>query len=190
MRQKHGDIVIVEGNNELNVQMIPVVVPPVAVYRCVYCPATFSTEAGLVSHMESSHPGKPYLIYAYPETEAISGEKLNIRYKVYTPTVPGTPTTGTYALTLYIPDFPVWEPYNGACVDLRGGTPEGFYEGVEVMRMAYSIGGWPPKFADIPLGTYPLYSWCRHLADVGEYQWATIKTFWKDVDTGQQITVV
>jgi len=32
---------------------------------CVYCRATFSTEAGLISHMESSHPGQPYLIYAY-----------------------------------------------------------------------------------------------------------------------------
>ena len=190
MKKKHGDIVIVEGNNELNVQMTPIFVPPVAVYPCVYCPATFSTEAGLVSHMESSHSGKPYVVYAYPEGAVPSGGSIGINYKVYTPAVPGTPTTGTYGFTFYIPNFPVWVPYNGAFVDLRGGTPEGFYEGVEGMRIEYPLGGWPPKFADIPPGTYPLYSECLHLADVGEYRWATIKTFWKDVDTGITITVV
>ncbi|GAI44233.1 unnamed protein product, partial [marine sediment metagenome] len=42
----------------------------------------------------------------------------------------------------------------------------------------------------IPPGTYPLYSKCEHKRDVGEYEWAVIKTFWKDVDTGQIITVV
>ncbi|GAI98880.1 unnamed protein product, partial [marine sediment metagenome] len=47
-----------------------------------------------------------------------------------------------------------------------------------------------PNIRDIPPGTYPLYSKCEHLADVGEYAWAVIKTFWKDVDTGQTITVV
>ncbi|GAI85581.1 unnamed protein product, partial [marine sediment metagenome] len=64
MKQLPGDIAIIEGNNELNVQMTPLFVPPVAVYRCVYCPATFSTEAGLVGHMEASHPGKPYVVFA------------------------------------------------------------------------------------------------------------------------------
>jgi len=186
MKQKHGDIVIVEGNNELNVQMAPIV--PVAVYRCVYCPAAFSTEAGLVSHMESSHPGKPYVVYAYPEGAAPSGGSIGINYKVYTPAVPAGERT--YGFTFYIPGYPIWEPYNGAYVDLRGGTPEGFYTGTETWRAAYNAGGWPPTFKDIPRGTYPLYSRCRHLADVGEYAWAVIKTFWKDIDTGQTITVV
>jgi len=190
MKQLHGDIAIVEGNNELNVQMIPIVVPPVTVYRCVYCPATFSSETALIDHMEASHPGKPYLVYAYPESQVPYGGYVKINYKVYTTTVPGTSTTGTYGFTLYIPGFPVWEPYNGAFIDLRGGTPAGFYEGAETWRAQYNAGGWPPNFVNIPRGTYPLYSWCRHLADVGEYAWAVIKTFWKDVDTGQTVTVV
>lgn len=164
--------------------------PPVPLCPCVYCGATFTSEADLVSHMESNHPGKPYLVYAYPvESEVASGEWLNIRYKVFTPAVPGTETTASYFFTFYIPDFVVWEPFNGAYVDLRGGTPAGFYEGVSGMWIKYIYAGhW--EFYLIPPGTYPLYSRCRHRADVGEYEWGTIKTFWSGVDTGQTITVV
>lgn len=165
-----------------------VISPPVPLAPCVYCGATFTSEAALVSHMNANHAGKPYLIYAYAQASVSSGGTLGIGYKVYTPTVPSGDRA--YFFTFYIPDFPVWEPYNGAYIDLRGDTPEGFYEGGAAMRVAYSIGGWPPKFVNIPRGTYSLYSKCRHLADVGEREWATIKTFWKDVDTGQTITVV
>lgn len=162
---------------------------PVEVYICVYCLDTFSTEADLISHTQSRHPGKPYLVYAYPaEAQVAGGEAVKINYKVYTPAVP--PGDRTYGFTFYIPDFKVWEPYNGAFIDLRGETPEGFYEGAASMYAGYITGGWPYKFADMPPGTYKLYSKCRHLADVGEYRWATKEIFWEDVDTRQTITVV
>lgn len=169
-----------------DVTIAPVVTP----CPCVYCGATFSTEAELIAHMESNHPGKPYLVYAYPVGPAPYGEYVGIKYKVYTPAVPGTEYTASYFFTFYIPGYYVWEPFNGALVDLRGGTPEGFYEGSSAWRAQYLISSYPRQYANIPRGTYPLYSKCRHLADVGEYEFATIETFWEGVDTGQTITVV
>jgi len=163
---------------------------PVSVYICVYCKTQYASEETLISHMQSNHKGKPYLVYAYPESQVPYGGSIPIIYKVYTPTVPGTELTATYGITFYIPGYYVWEPYNGAFVDLRGGTPAGFYEGSATWRAQYVISAWPYKFASIPRGTYPLYSKCRHLADVGEYEWATMQTFWQDVDTGITITVV
>jgi len=165
---------------------VVIVSVPVAVYRCVYCPATFSTEAALDGHMSSSHPGKPYLVYAYPEVSQVaSGGTLYINYKVYTPTIPSGDRG--YFWEVYIPDYALWTPYNSACHKLYGGTPEGFYIDTRPMYIKYKSG---TKFYNIPPGTYPLYSRCRHLADVGEYAWGVIKTFWEDVDTGQTITVV
>jgi len=172
------------------VEDIVIVSIPVLAYICVYCKAQFISEEALISHMNASHPGKPYLVYACPESQVPYGGYIPIIYKVYTPTVPGTPTTATYGFTFYIPGYYVWEPYNGAFVDLRGGTPVGFYEGAETWRAQYVISAWPYKFGNIPRGTYPLYSKCRHLADVGEYEWVTKQTFWQDVDTGVTITVV
>lgn len=159
---------------------------------CVYCGATFSTEAELISHMNASHPGQPYVVYVYPQEESVaSGYQalLHLNYKVYTPAVPGTEYTASYFFTFYIPGFGVWEPYNGAYVDLRGGTPAGFYEGVAGMYLSVYQGPSIIPVA-IPRGIYPLYSRCRYLADVGAYEFAVIKTFWEGVDTGITITVV
>ena len=159
----------------------------VQTYICVYCKTPFNSEAALVSHMQASHPGKPYLVYAYPaEAQVASGGDLNINYKVYTPTVPSGERG--YFYEIYIPDYPLWTPYNSALVRLLGGTPEGFYVGSAVIRLKYMTDHY--KFANIPPGTYSLYSKCRHLADVGEYAWGTIETFWSGVDTGQTIAVV
>jgi len=159
---------------------------PIPLAPCVYCGATFTTEAALVSHMESNHPGKPYLVYAYPEVSQVaSGGTLYINYKVYTPTIPSGDRG--YFYEIYIPDYPIWTPYNAALVKLLGGTPEGFYVGSAVMYIKYKSG---TKFYNIPAGIYSLYSKCRHLADVGEYAWGTIETFWNNVDTGLTITVV
>lgn len=165
---------------------IAVAVTPVP---CVYCGATFSTEAGLIAHMESKHPGKPYLVYAYPAVSQVaSGGTLYINYKAYTPAVPGTPATHGYFLEIHIAGYPLWTPYNAALVKFDGGSPAQFRSGSAVMYIRYMTDHY--KFANIPRGTYPLYSQCWHLADVGEYAWATIKTFWEGVDTGQTITVV
>jgi len=156
---------------------------------CVYCGATFSTEAGLISHMESNHPGQPYLIYAYPAVSQVaSGGTLYINYKAYTPAVPGTPATHGYFLEIHIAGYPLWTPYNAALVRFDGGSPAQFRSGRAVMYIKYMVGHY--NFYNIPPGTYKLCSKCRHLADVSEYGWGTIKTFWKDVDTGQTIKVI
>lgn len=152
------DIVLIEDLNEVNVQM-EVFIPP----------------------------GEPYLVYAYPTQEKVeTGGILKIKYKLYSPAVPEG--DHSYFFTFYIPGFPIWEPYNGAYVRLKGGTPAGFHEGEASMYVKYMVDHF--QFADIPLGTYPLKSWGRHLADVGEYEWAIIKTFWNDLDTGSTIEVV
>ncbi|MBA7558628.1 hypothetical protein ES708_00232 [subsurface metagenome] len=166
--------------------IIAVAVQPVP---CVYCGATFDTETGLISHMESNHPGQPYLVYAYPAVSQVaSGGTLYINYRVYTPAVPGTPTTHGYFLEIHIAGYPLWTPYNAALVRFDGGSPAQFRSGRAIMYIKYMVGQY--NFYNIPPGTYKLCSKCRHLADVGGYGWGTIKTFWKDVDTGQTIKVV
>jgi hypothetical protein len=149
---------------------------------CVYCGATFSTEAGLISHMESNHPGMPYLVYAVPRGPAASGGTLTIDYKLYTPAI----STGTWGclFTFYIPNFPVWEPYNGAVVVLRGGTLAGFYESGEMTYLQYMVDHF--KFAYIPRGTYQLFSKCRLYSSTG----ALLRTFWTGRDSGRTVTVV
>ncbi|GAH21599.1 unnamed protein product, partial [marine sediment metagenome] len=169
------------------VQMIPIV--PVAVYRCVYCPATFSTEAGLVGHMESSHPGKPYLVYAYGGVVA-SGESLSIAYKIYTPTVPQPPGGYEYfwhGFMFYTPNYKPWVPFAGAYVSFKHGTPAGFYTGAATFRATYMISR---RFYNMPPGVYSLYSQGFSSKHDEEYASVLVQQFWKDVDTGQTITVI
>lgn len=169
--------------------VIAVPAPPVALCPCVYCGATFGTEAELIAHMESKHPGRPYLVYAYPAVSQIaSGAWLKINYKVYTPAVPGTENE-VYFFTVYIPGFRVWEPYNGTQMYFQGGTPAGFYEGMSGMYIQYMVDRW--KFVNIPRGTYHLFSMCRYCtAGPGGWTANVVQTFWQGVDTGQTITVV
>lgn len=179
MKQKHGDIAIVEGNNELNVQMIPIGVPPVAVYRCVYCPATFSTEAALIDHMEASHPGKPYLVYAYlPEDNIRRGDTFVANVKVFTP--------GGKAWKYMLRFFGTY----GSHVDCAGvfgvsSSDEGFYTGEIGLPTNY----WDPntrRMENIPAGTYTIYSRCYYVS--GDPPAA--HTVWSDVDIGLTVTVV
>ena len=59
MKQKHGDIAIIEGNNELNVQMTPIFVPPVEETLIAYGGAVvaawrdFPTSYGTVHNLTS-----------------------------------------------------------------------------------------------------------------------------------------
>lgn len=161
-----------------DVTITPAVIP----CPCVYCGATFGTEAELITHMEANHAGKPYLVYAVPQGSVASGGLFGINYKVYTPAV----SAGIWGciFTFYIFDFPVWEPYNGATVIFRGGAPAGFYEGASGGYVQYMVDHF--QFAPIPRGTYPLFSKCRHYAANG----ALLITFWTGKDTGQTITVV
>ncbi len=166
--------------------IIAVAVQPVP---CVYCGATFTTEAGLIGHMQSKHPGKPYLVYAYPVVSQVaSGAWFKINYKVYTPAVPG-PENDVYFFTVYIPGFRVWEPYNGTQMYFLSGTPAGFYKGVSGMYTQYMVGQY--NFYNIPPGTYHLFSMCRHCT-VGPGGWTAnvVRTFWQGADTGLTIEVV
>ena len=195
MRQKHGDIVIVEGNNELNVQMTPIFVPPVAVYRCVYCPAAFSTEAGLVDHMESSHPGKPYLVYAYLSKDTVGFDYIKmdgwykrdwitVYAKVFTPAIAADERYRFFFWFYRTLEYGYWPC--SPCAVLSEGPAGGFYVGESSdLRPKYRTylgpGG---RVVEVPRGTYPLYSTC--FFEKGE----EYSVLWENVDTGLTITVV
>lgn len=173
------------------IEDVVIVSVPVAVYRCVYCPATFSTEAGLVGHMESSHPGKPYLVYAYPEVSQVaSGGSFSIVYKIYTPTVPQPPGGYEYfwhGFMFYTLEYEPWVPFAGAYVSFEHGTPAGFYTGRAGFRAEYMISR---RFYYMPPGVYSLYSQGFSSKHDEEYESVLVQQFWKDVDTGQTITVI
>ncbi len=190
-----ADIVLVEGQNELNVEMTPIAL--VSLAPCVYCGATFTTEAELIAHMSASHPGKPYLVYAYPLVEQVaSGGRLSFGIKVYSTAVPMTDRPGNYAFVIYIPNFPTYPvtigtPANQAILYVGRGSPEGFYESTRYMEVEYIAGfdGFP-NFRNIPPGIYPLYSLAIYRKDIKDVGWVLAETFWSGVDTGEKITVV
>lgn len=164
---------------------------PVPLVPCVYCGATFTTETALVDHMEASHPGKPYLIYAYPTVnQVVGGKTLYLNYKIYTPTVPQQAGCiySAYKFVVYIPDFSSTDtyPYNRAIVAFTDGTPEGFYEGNMHMYVSYSTTA-----IKIPPGIYSLFSRATSYKQLkGEDFLRVVERFWSNVDTGQTITVV
>lgn len=55
LQKQDNDIVLVEGNNELNVQMIATEAPPVT-YICPHCGAQFATQEELDIHIQTVHP--------------------------------------------------------------------------------------------------------------------------------------
>ena len=189
MKQPLDDIVLVEGLNELNVAMTPIAV--VFLAPCVYCEATFTTEEELIDHMAASHPGKPYLVYAYPLVEQVaSGGRLSFSMKVYSPAVPMTERPGNYAFSIYIPDFPIRRLYNEAILYIDRGSPAGFYEGTPYMWVKYMTGTFPEIQHNIPPGTYRLYSRGIYRKDIKDVGWVLAETFWSGVDTGLTIQVV
>lgn len=154
-----------------------VITAAVSAYTCVYCKATFTTEADLVSHMSANHPGKPYLVYAYlPEDNISRGDTFKANVKVYTP--------GGKAYN-YMLRF--WGTY-GSHADCAGvlkvsSSDIGFYIG-EINLPTYY---WDPntrKLTNIPAGTYTIYSRCYFISNT------TVHTVWSDVDIGLTVTVV
>ena len=157
---------------------------------CVYCRATFSTEVELISHMESSHPGMPYLIYAYPEkSQVASGGSCPINYKAYIPTL-RTLSTAYYNhfwyLWIAIGTYYSIVPFAYGvrrCLYSSGG--QGFIEGTGTVRAKYNPA--PYDVRNIPRGTYPLVSGLGAFHNSGH---GPTDRYWWKVDTGQTITVV
>lgn len=166
-------------------ELVVIVSVPVEVYRCVYCPATFSTEAGLVSHMEANHAGKPYLVYAYlPEATVRRGDGFKANVKVFTP----GGTSWNYMLRF-------WGTYgsHADCAGIFGVSysDEGFYTG-EIGLPTYYWDANTRRMENIPAGTYTIYSRCYYIG----YPYApadytpVVYTVWAGVDIGLTVTVV
>ncbi|GAI65947.1 unnamed protein product, partial [marine sediment metagenome] len=110
---------------------------------CVYCGAQFTTESDLVAHMETNHPGKPYVVWAYlPEENVLltPGSQYSIKAKVFAP-----PTTGDERWI-----FAFWS-YQWECIagfiTIGGVTPAGFYTGEAASyHCLHRLGRWycPP----------------------------------------------
>ncbi len=155
---------------------------------CVYCRATFSTEAELISHMESSHPGMPYLIYAYPEeSQVASGGSCLINYKAYIPTLRALSTAyynHSWILWITIGRYYSTVPFAyGAWRRVSSG--QGFIEGTGTVRAKYNPA--PYDVRNIPRGTYPLVSGLGSFHNSGH---GPTDLYWWKADTGQTITVV
>ncbi|MBA7703978.1 hypothetical protein ES703_112775 [subsurface metagenome] len=155
---------------------------------CVYCGATFSTEAGLISHMESNHPSQPYLIYAYPEKSQVPrGGGCRVNYKAFIPALRALPTG------VYSPSWILWitmGTYYSMCIFAYGAwrrvsSGQGFIEGTGTVRAKYNPA--PYDVRDIPRGTYPLVSGLGSFHNSGH---GPIDQYWWKVDTGQILTVV
>ena len=237
--------VLVEGNNELNVQMVPVGVPPgvppgeAVVYGFVTdaltgapIPQVMVTLDGLVRYTASEGqyeirdiaadqayrlkfskdgyqpltldivpsagfnevsptlmpiiPTKPELVYARPaEAQIPSGATGHINYKVGIPEIPKG-----YALIFlfHLEGVYCWTPYGCANLDFRAGA-KGYYEGSAPWYVKYMTDHF--KFANIPPGTYRLLSTCQlYWLESEEYQAPVVKTYWKNLDTGEKIVVV
>ena len=181
MKQLHGDIVIVEGLNELNVQMTPIVVPPVAVYTCVYCQASFNTEAALIEHMEGNHPGMPYVVYAYLEDDTIpQGESMRVIAKVFIPS--GVQAGSWRFMFRFYGTYGTREDCAGK-KDISTDMAEGFYMINVNVPTDYITKGW--VWVDVPPGTYTVYSRGSFRPSGADRQ-----TLWSGVDLGLRVTVV
>jgi len=179
MRQSLSDIVLVEGNNELNVALTPIAVAYLV--PCVHCGATFTTEEELIAHMESRHPGKPYLVSAYlPQPYVLQSRS-------------GSHNAAPFDAKGYIPDteyyqFHTWISSDAFAGSVRvSGKSAGFYE-VGASIRSYGVTGPPPHYIYVSLGTYAIKTSCVLIQEVaGEWK---LTWLWKGKDTGLVIEVV
>ena len=236
-----ADLVLVEGNNELNVKMTPVgvpspgegiiwgfvtdsltgeAVPDVKItlnglvrytagagqyeirhiacqrYRIQFSKEGYETVTrdvvavvyeieGVSGRLDISlHPiipAKPTLVYARPaQAQVASGETAYINYKVGIPDI----TAGNILMFLFpLEGVRCWTPFGCANIVFRAGATAGYYEGSAAWYVKYQVYRF--TFANIPPGVYRLLSTCELYRDG-----TLVKTYWRNVDTGQTITVV
>ncbi len=146
---------------------------------CVYCGAQFTTESDLVAHMETNHPGKPYVVWAsLPEENVLltPGGQYSIKAKVFAPpTVVGE--SWIFAFWSY-----QWECIAGFIV-IDGGTPAGFHIGEAASyHCLHRLGRWYCP----PLGENIVYSDC-YLAGVDRWYSNPV---WKSVDIGLRVNFI
>ena len=161
--------------------------PPTPLVPCVYCGATFSTEQELISHMEANHSGSPYLIYAYVyQDEVPSGGSYTVKYKAYIPTLRELPPSPQYPYWLLFIDQNVYRslvPWAYAArIPVSSG--QGVIEGTKTARAKYNPA--PYKVYNIPPGTYALASSLVVATSPGD----VLDQYWRDVDTGETLTVI
>jgi hypothetical protein len=152
--------------------------PPVP---CVYCGATFSIQAALVAHMQSNHPGMPYLV-------GMQLTKTTIKQgPVY---LDGSSDYSAPAnVSVYVPgsssyQFLFWI-YSDACaVGFNiNGLAAGFYSsGIAII--ARGVIGPPPQWMYVPTGTYPIYTGCALISD------STVYWPYKGAGAGLSVTVI
>lgn len=144
---------------------------------CVYCGATFTTEEELIAHMESRHPGKPYLVSAYlPQSYVLQSRS-------------GSHNTAPFSAKGYVPDTQYYQFLTYISSDAFAGgvsikkKPAGFYE-VGASIRTFGVTGPPPHYIYVPLGTYAIKTSCARIVDTSIY-W-----LWKGKNTGLSIEVV
>ena len=155
---------------------------------CAYCGATFGTEESLIAHMESRHPGKPYLVSAYlPQSYVLQSRS-------------SSHNAAPFDARGYVPDsryyqFHSWigsDAYADA-VSIRD-QPAGFYE-VGASIRTFGVTGPPPHYIYLPLGTYAIRTSCVLIEWVpdptmpGTGQWE-LRWLWQGLDIGLTIDVV
>lgn len=173
--------VLVDG---LTGSFMAIEAPPVYLAPCVYCGATFSTEAELIAHMNANHPGMPYLIYAYvQEDEVPSGSYYNVSYKAYISGLRTAPT-GSYWLLHFTQNvYRSLVPWAySARISVSSGA--GFIEGSGMARAMYNPA--PYKVYDVPPGIYALVSSLVAATSPGYI----LDQYWREADSGQTLIVV
>lgn len=172
-------------NAKLAIVYRPEPEPPILPVPCVYCGATYDIEEELIAHMESNHPNKPYLIYAYPTTDVVSPcGSYYIKWKAYIPNLPDM--GGRWRLIILQNAYPsIIYGATEAMIQLGSTGGQGLCEGSTRAWAYYNPAPWETPC--LPSGTYQLVSslicWDTDID-------AIVNQYWYEANTGQTITVI
>lgn len=170
--------------NGLTGNFVAISAPVGVLVPCVYCGATFFTEAQLIGHMETNHPGKPYLIsLAAPSWMQESTPKQKITVGV----------SGKGFMPNTLPDYDlsictyIYSEWGAARLYRTGYEASGahFFESSGVI-MGYGVT--QSGYYYVPAGIYSIMSLCYITTYDGQNYERSFA--WKDADTGLTIEVV